>query len=66
MMITKVRKGIKTSEFFVVVFPVLMVFVLLLLGKIEVDQVQDLWPIFTGAASYAVSRGLAKVGGGSV
>lgn len=53
--------GWKTSEFWLTALPIAGVFVLLAIGRLEVDDAMRLWPLFTGGGMYAISRGLAKV-----
>jgi hypothetical protein len=57
----ELKEGWKTSEFWVIVLPIVGVFTLLLVGRVSVEQVVALWPVFAGSGSYAVSRGVAKL-----
>lgn len=59
---TNPKPGWKTTEFAVTVLTVVGVVVLIALGKVTVDDVVRLWPIFIGSGGYAVSRGLTKMG----
>ena len=53
--------GWQTSEFLLTALLTVGVFVLLALGRIEVKDVGDLWPMFMGGGAYAVARGGAKM-----
>jgi len=55
-------RGWKTSEFWVTVLMVVCCTILIALGKIEVDDIGKLWPLFAGAIGYSASRSIAKLG----
>lgn len=58
------RPGWKTTEFWITVTAIAAVVVLMLAGRLTIEDVLQLWPIFFGGGAYAVSRGLAKKANG--
>lgn len=56
------KPGWYTSEFWLTSLVIVGVFASLILGRITVNDIANLWPLFTGPAAYALSRGLAKKG----
>lgn len=58
----EVKPGWHTSEFWLTALVIIGVFASLILGRITVNDIANLWPLFTGPAAYALSRGLAKKG----
>jgi asparagine N-glycosylation enzyme membrane subunit Stt3 len=58
------RPGWQTSEFWLQAIPLLGFFLLLGFGRVTVDEVARLWPIFVGFSSgggvYAIGRSIVK------
>jgi len=54
------KRGFYTSEFWITILCIIFVFVLLLIGKMNVNDVVDLWPVFTSVGAYSVSRSVVK------
>ncbi len=55
-----VKPGHMTTEFWLCVLGIICTFTLLLMNRITVKDVQDLWPLFASIGAYALSRGAAK------
>lgn len=62
MLIQKDKPGYMTTEFWLTLACIGSVTLLLALGKMNIDQIDDLWPYLSVVAGYNVSRGLAKRG----
>jgi hypothetical protein len=58
----EVKPGWQSSEFWLTALIIVGVFVSLILGRIDVSDIANLWPIIAGGVGYALSRGLAKKG----
>lgn len=58
--VPETKPGWYTSEFWLTALIIIGVFVSLILGRITVDDIANLWPLIAGPAAYALSRGLAK------
>lgn len=58
---TDPKPGYMTTEFWVTILTVVGAFVLIGFGRVSVDQVVNLWPVFAGSGLYSVSRGVAKM-----
>lgn len=54
------KPGWQTTEFWIMVLAIVAVVVLVLFDKMTVDQAINLWPMFLGAGTYAVTRGYVK------
>lgn len=58
--VPETKPGWYTSEFLLTALIVVGMFTALILGRITVDDIANLWPLIAGPAAYALSRGLAK------
>lgn len=54
------RPGWQTTEFALTALMVVAVTVLIAVGRMEVDDIFELWPLAAGIGGYALSRGMAK------
>jgi hypothetical protein len=55
-------EGLKSTEFWTKMVLIVAVTLLVALGKLRVEQIAELWPIFGLSGAYALSRGWAKNG----
>lgn len=56
------KNGFLTSEFALTALLILCATILISLDKLSIDSLVSLWPLFTSASAYSISRGLAKRG----
>jgi hypothetical protein len=52
--------GWKSSEFWLTALSLLSVVFLIAIGRMTVEDVIRLWPMFAAAGAYSISRGVAK------